>query len=143
MTAWDKTKILGGSVVGLGLGGATVYGGAKKMFGTPYDPEQVGQETASAAQAAIQKRMNSLSPMERFAVNMDPTLAVGFLEKEMPGSIAKWEQATGQRYNPGFLAALHDKANGPTKGKMYEFDAQGNKRFYPGQGVDAQGNKLI
>jgi len=74
-------------------------------------------------------------------VNMDPTLAVGFLEKEMPGSIAKWEQATGQRYNPGFLAALHDKATGPTKGKMYEFDAQGEKRFYPGQGVDAQPNQ--
>lgn len=133
MTAWDKTKTLGGATIGLGGVGYTAYSGAKKMFGTPYDPEQVGQEGMSATQAAIQKRMNSLSPMERFAVNMDPTLAVGFLEKEMPGSIAKWERENGRKYNPGFLAALHDKATGPTKGKMYEFDAQGEKRFYPGQ----------
>jgi hypothetical protein len=135
MTAWDKTKILGGATLGATLGGATLYGGAKKIFGTPYDPAQVAEEANAAAQAAVQKRMNNLSPMERFAVRMDPTLAVGFMEKEMPGSIAKWERETGQRYNPGFLAALHDKATGPTRGKMYEFDAQGNKRFYPGQGL--------
>jgi hypothetical protein len=135
MTAWDKTKTLGGAALGLGGVGFMAYGGAKKMFGTPYNEEQVGQEGMAATQAAIQKRMNSLGPMERFAVNMDPTLAVGFLEKEMPGSIAKWERETGQRYNRGFLSALHDKATGPTKGKMYEFDAQGNKRFYPGQGL--------
>jgi hypothetical protein len=130
LTAWEKTKTLGGAGLGLGFGGLALYQGAKKLFGTPYDPAQAAAEAEAATQAAIQKRMNSLNAMERFALRMDPSLAVGFMEKELPGSVAKWEQQTGQRYNPGFLAALHDKATGPTKGKMYEFDAQGNKRFY-------------
>lgn len=95
----------------------------------PHDEQAIQQEGYAATQAAIQKKMESLSGMERFALKMDPTLAAQKLEEIMPGSLAKWESRTGQKYQPGWIASTMNAWKTGGTPSYYTYDAGGSRHY--------------
>ena len=103
---------------------------AHAVFGDkPYDAQQVQQKGYAAAQSAMQEKLQNLNFAERLALRMDPTLLAQKADKMLPGTISQWEQSTGQRYNPGFLAGALDKWNKGGESDYYQYDAAGKRHY--------------
>jgi hypothetical protein len=95
----------------------------------PYDATQVQQRGYAATQAAMQKKLQNLSGMERMALRFDPTLIGQQAEKLLPGTIAQWERRSGQKYQPGFISGIVDKWNKGGDNSYYEYDAAGTRHY--------------
>ena len=111
------------------VGGAAVGLGDAILSDKPYDAEAVQAEGRSGAQAGIQKRLDAMTPMERFGARLDPSLAAQAAEKRIPGSIAAWEKQTGQKFQPGLIASTMEAWRTGGKPKFYSTDAAGNRRY--------------
>lgn len=106
----------------LGLGGASYA-----AFSNPYDKQEAQQRGYAAAQMQMQNRINNLTGMERFGLQLDPTMAVNRLEKYMPGITSDWEKSNGQDFNKGWLSKL--RSTKPEDQEFYTWDAYGNRRY--------------
>ncbi len=130
-----------GSIAGKIMSGA----GTAFKYGTPalagygiydavtrdkaHDEQSTQQEGYAATQAAIQKKMDNLSGMERFALRLDPTLAAQKMDEIMPGSIKRWEGQTGQKFQPGLIASTMNAWKSGGTPSFYETDAGGNRHY--------------
>jgi hypothetical protein len=131
----------------LGSVAGRIMGGVGKVFkyGTPplaaygvydavtrdkaHDEQSTQQEGYAATQAAIQKKMDGLSGMERFALKLDPTLAAQKLDAMLPGSIKRWEAQTGNKFQPGLIASTMNAWKSGGTPSFYETDAGGARHY--------------
>jgi hypothetical protein len=97
--------------------------------GKAHDEQSTQQEGYAATQAAIQKKMDGLSDMERFALKIDPTLAAQKMDEVMPGSIKRWEGQTGQKFQPGLIASTMNAWKSGGTPSFYERDAGGGRHY--------------
>lgn len=132
---------------GIGSALGTIGGGLGKVlkYGVPplaaygvydavtrdkaHDEQSTQQEGYAATQAAIQKKMDSLSGMERFALKIDPTLAAQKVDEIVPGSIKRWEGQTGQKFQPGMISSTMNAWKTGGKPSFYEYDAGGARHY--------------
>lgn len=110
-------------------GGGTVALGHSILSDKPYDETQVRQRGYAAAQAAMQKKLSAMNPFERLAVRFDPTLIGQQVENHLPGTLAQWEQKTGQKFQPGLLASAVDSWNKGGENSYYEYDSTGTRKY--------------
>lgn len=109
--------------------GGTAALGHSIFSDKPYDETQVRQRGYAAAQAAMQKKLSTMNPIERMAVRFDPTLIGQQAEKYLPGTLSQWEQKTGQKFQPGLLSSAVDDWNKGGDNSYYEYDAAGGRRY--------------
>jgi hypothetical protein len=95
----------------------------------PYDAAQVQQRGYAGAQAAMQKKMQNLTGIERMALRLDPTLIGQQAEKLLPGTLAQWEQRSGQKHQPGLISGIVDKWGKGGDNSYYEYDAAGARHY--------------
>ena len=133
-----KYTNLGINTALMGLGGYGAYDALTSD--KPYDEQAVMQEGYDGAQAGIRKGLAGMTPFERSMARMDPSLAIMRMDGQLPGSIANWEQQTGQAYQPGFMGSLSQigKAIGGSVGGawnnrgtpgFYSYDSAGNTNY--------------
>ena len=94
-----------------------------------HDEQATQQEGYAATQAAIQKKMDGLSGMERFALKIDPTLAAQKMDEVLPGSIKRWEAQTGNKFQPGLIASTMNAWKKGGTPSFYERDAAGGRHY--------------
>jgi hypothetical protein len=127
-----KADIVGTGMKALGwLSGIAGVGatGHALLKDKPYDAEKAQAEGYNAAQAAIQKKLNGLNGLERFALRMDPTFAAYKLDQIVPGTIKRWEQQTGTKFSPGWLSRTNEAWRSGGKPSYYQYDADGNRHY--------------
>lgn len=109
--------------MGIGMLGHSV------LSDKPYDESAIRSRGYAGGQAKIQQELGNLSGMERFALQLDPSLFAKRLEAKLPGTIQNWEQQTGQKHQPGLISNL---TNGWKKGgetEYYSYDAKGGRKY--------------
>lgn len=137
---FNKQATISGALGKLGRGAMTAF-----KYGTPplaaygiydattrdkaHDEQLTQQEGYAATQAAIQKKMDGLSKMERFALKMDPTLAAQKMDELMPGSIKRWEAQTGNKFQPGLIASTMNAWKKGGTPSFYQYDAGGARHY--------------
>lgn len=126
------------------LPAAVLGGGAYNTYDAitsdkPYDVEAVKQEGADAAQAAIRRSIDSMSPYQRMMVRLDPSLAVQEMEKKLPGTVGMWEQMSGSPYQPGVLSGMRSAFGALSNGIRDTWNSRGVPKFYS---TDAYGNQI-
>lgn len=137
---FNKQATIGDALGKLGRGAMTAF-----KYGVPplaaygvydavtrdkaHDEQSTQQEGYAATQAAIQKKVDGLSGMERFALKMDPTLAAQKMDDMMPGSIKRWEAQTGQKFQPGLIASTMNAWKTGGTPSFYEHDAAGQRHY--------------
>jgi hypothetical protein len=94
-----------------------------------HDEQAIQQEGYAATQVAIQKKMDSMSKMERFALKLDPTLAAQKMDDLVPGSIKRWEAQTGNTFQPGLIASTMNAWKKGGTPSFYETDAGGARHY--------------
>jgi hypothetical protein len=132
----SKAAMIGKLVRGAGhvlpwlfAAGGVGMAGHAALSDKPYDESQVQQRGYAAAQAAMQKKLQNLTGIERMALKFDPTLIGQQAEKLLPGTIAQWEQRSGQKYTPGFISDIVDNWSKGGDSKYYEYDAAGARHY--------------
>lgn len=119
-----------GHAMNTGFVGYGVYEGANALSeDKPYDELTIQQEGYDGAQAGIRDRLAKMTPFERQMAQFDPSLAVGGLEKAMPGTIAAWEASTGQKYQPGFMGGIQQAWQNRGTPTYYSHDSTGERRY--------------
>jgi hypothetical protein len=99
------------------------------MSDKPYDTQAARERGYAGAQAAISQRLGNLSWMERLGLRLDPTLAVGKLEENLPGTIGAWENNTGNQFRPGWLSSTINTWKKGGNPKYYTYDAAGQRHY--------------
>ncbi len=95
----------------------------------PYDAAQVQSRGYAATQAAMQKKLQGLTGVERTALRLDPTIIGQQAEKVLPGTISQWEARTGNKHQPGMLSNLIDSWGKGGNNTYYEYDAAGARQY--------------
>jgi hypothetical protein len=98
----------------------------------PYDATRIQQEGYDAAQGGIRDRLRGLSATERQLAKFDPSLAAAGVERAIPGTIAGWEQQTGQQHQQGTLGSLYQMWNQrrtPGATGYFSYDANGARNY--------------
>jgi hypothetical protein len=95
----------------------------------PYDEAQVQQRGYVGAQAAMQKKLQSLNGFERMALRFDPTIIAREAEKVLPGTISQWERRSGVKHQPGMLSNVMDNWTKGGENSYYEYDAAGGRSY--------------
>lgn len=113
----------------LGVGSGLGMAGYSAMSDKPYDPTRAQNMGFQAGQVQLQEALNGLNGIERFAASLDPTLVARKLEQKIPGTISRWEQQTGMRYQPGWIAGTLDAFDRGGNSKYYEYDAAGQRHY--------------
>lgn len=108
--------------------GMTAIGSAATN-NTPYDPLQAQDKGYMAAQGVIQDKLQGMSMFERLAARIDPSVVAYKMEQSRPGTIAQWEQATGQKYKAGWLADTMSAWDGKNTPSYYTHDAAGKRHY--------------
>lgn len=95
----------------------------------PYDAAQAQQRGYAGTQAAMQEKLKNLNGIERMALRLDPSLIGQQAEKFLPGTIAQWEQRSGQKHQPGFISNVVDNWSKGGNSSYYEYDAEGKRHY--------------
>lgn len=95
----------------------------------PYDETAIRSRGYAGGQAKIQQELGQLSGMERFALQLDPSLFASRLEKKLPGTIQQWEQSSGQKHQPGLLSGIANNWNKGGETNYYQYDAKGGRHY--------------
>lgn len=112
--------------------GASAYAiGDAALSDKPYDPDMAMREGYMGAQQAVANKLDSLSGAKRLALKVDPSLAVGELERFAPGSVKRWEQATGVSHQPGWISAMMENWRKGGRQSFFTYDAAGNRHYTP------------
>jgi hypothetical protein len=134
----------GGRAFGTGMFGLAALDGYDAITSDkPYDELAIQQEGYDGAQAAIRDRLSKMTPFERRMAQLDPSLAVNALEQRLPGSIATWEDAKGEAYQPGLMGGVQQFWNAykpvVTGGIRQAWESRGTPTYYS---TDAAGNAV-
>jgi hypothetical protein len=122
-------SIIGNTMKGLSVAGATAGLGSAILSKKPHDAEAMQNEGYSAAQAAIQNRLKNMSSVERMATRWDPTFAADAIAKKFPGVMKSWESQYGPLQRGGLSSLVNNFQNGGTGAKFYSTDAAGTRNF--------------
>lgn len=107
--------------------GAGVVGAA--TADKPYDADAAMQEGYAAANAAISKKLDNQTMLQRIAMRADPTLAVGKLQQLDPNLVTQWENSTGMKYRPGWLSSIKDAWTTGGRPSYFTYDAAGDRHY--------------
>jgi hypothetical protein len=98
----------------------------------PYDELDIQRRGYAGAQAKIQQQLGQMSGMERFALQMDPTLLASRLEKQLPGTIGTWEKTNKQRLQPGLISSFvngRKNSGGAGEHNYYSYGVDGSRHY--------------
>lgn len=107
-------------------------GGQAMVEDKPYGATRLQQEGYDGMQGAIRDRLGNMGQFERMAQRFDPSLGFNRMEQALPGTIAGWEQQSGQPYQQGMLGGLQQAWSGHNQSGgtgHYSYDATGERHY--------------